>query len=71
MYQYLNFDATSIQQLLQQKLYASGLYTDQMYPGSDSKILIDLFSWTFSALTYIMNNNAANAIFDDIEQEIK
>lgn len=67
MYQYLNFDATSIQQLLQQKLYASGLYTDQMYPGSDSKILIDLFSWTFAALTYIMNNNAANAIFDDIE----
>lgn len=67
MYQYLNFDATSIQQLLQQKLYASGLYTDQMYPGSDSKILIDLFSWTFSALTYIMNNNAANAIFQDVQ----
>lgn len=67
MYNYLKFDAASIQQLLQEKLYSSGLYTDQLYPGSDTKILIDLFSWTFGVLTYIMNNNAANAIFQDVQ----
>lgn len=64
---YLNWDAQSIQQLLQRKLLNTSLYTDQYYPGSDTKILIDLFAWTFDALTYIMNNNAANAIFEDVQ----
>lgn len=66
-YDYLRWDAASIQQLLRRKLLQSNIYTDQLYPGSDTKILIDLFAWTFDALTYIMNNNAANAIFQDVQ----
>lgn len=63
----LKYDASSLQELLMRKLIDSGLYEDQIYPGSDTRILIDLFSWTFNILTYILNNNAANAIFDDAE----
>jgi hypothetical protein len=64
---YLRFDASSLQEYLRRKLIESGLYTDQIYPGSDTRILIDLFSWTFDVLTYMLNNNMSNAIFDDVE----
>lgn len=64
---YLKWDAESIQELLRRKLTESGLYTDQLYPGSDTKILIDLFAWTFDVLTYIMNNAAADSLFDDTQ----
>ena len=64
---YLKWDAESIQELLRRKLLDSGLYTDQLYPGSDTKILIDLFAWTFDVLTYIMNNAAADSLFADTQ----
>lgn len=64
---YLKWDAESIQELLRRKLTESGVYTDQLYPGSDTKILIDLFAWTFDVLTYIMNNAAADSLFEDTQ----
>lgn len=38
-----------------------------MYPGSDTKIILDLFAWTFDVLTYILNNNAADSLFADTQ----
>ena len=38
-----------------------------MYPGSDTKIVLDLFAWTFDVLTYILNNNAADSLFADTQ----
>lgn len=38
-----------------------------MYPGSDTKIIMDLFAWTFDVLTYILNNNAADSLFADTQ----
>jgi len=61
---YLKYDAISMQQLLRRKLTEKGYYTDQMYPGSDIKMVMDIFSWTFSCLTYMLNNNAAESMFD-------
>jgi len=39
--------------------------TDQLYPGSDLKIIIDLFSWTFNVMSYMINNAASDALFSD------
>ena len=64
---FLKYDASSIQEVLRRKLLESGLYTDQIYPGSDTRILIDLFAWTFDVLTYILNSNAADTLFEDTE----
>ena len=61
---YLKYDATSMQQLLRRKLTEKGYYTDQMYPGSDIKMVMDIFSWTFGCLTYMLNNSAAESMFD-------
>ena len=66
-YDYLKYDAQSLQQLLRRKLLQGGVYTDQMYPGSDTKIVLDLFAWTFDVLTYILNNNAADSLFADTQ----
>ena len=65
-YDYLRWDAASIQQLLRRKLLESNIYTDQLYPGSDTKILIDLFKYiennlgvyhkTKDMLLMVMNN---------------
>lgn len=64
-YDYLRWDAQSIQELLRRKLLESGILTDQLYPASDVKILIDLFAWTFDVLTYMLNNSAADVLFSD------
>ena len=64
-YDYLRWDAQSIQELLRRKLLESGILTDQLYPASDIKILIDLFAWTFDVLTYMLNNSAADVLFSD------
>ena len=61
----LKYDASDMRELLRKKLLESGLYTDQIYPGSDTSILIDLFSWTFNVLTYILNENASDILFKD------
>ena len=58
---YLKWDAESIQELLRRKLTESGLLTDQLYPGSDTSIIIDLFAWTYDVLTYILNNSSIGA----------
>lgn len=65
--QYLRWDAQSIQELLRLKLIESGLLTDQLYPSSDTKILIDIFSWVFDVLTYMLNNSAADTLFSDTQ----
>ena len=64
-YDYLRWDAQSIQELLRRKLLESGILTDQLYPASDVKILMDLFAWTFDVLTYMLNNSAADVLFSD------
>jgi hypothetical protein len=63
----LKFDASSIQDLLTRKLIETGLYADQIYPGSDTRILIDLLSWMFNVMMYNLNSSASNALFDDAE----
>lgn len=62
---YLRFQASSIQQLLRRKLLQSGVLTDQMYPGSDTKIIIDLMAWLFDVMTYIFNNNISDVLYSD------
>ena len=53
----LKYDAADIRELIRRKLLESGVLTDQIYPGSDTSILIDIFSWMFNVLTYMLNEN--------------
>lgn len=62
---YLKYDASSLVEYLRRKLIDSGIYTDQIYPASDLKLLMDLFAWTFEVIQYVLNNNAADVMFTD------
>ncbi len=64
---FLKYDANSIRVLLRRKLLESGVYTDQIYPGSDISIILDLMSWMFGVFTYMLNENASDVLFADSE----
>ena len=67
MENYLNFDTTSMQEFIIDKLNTDGKFSDQIYPGSDLSVLIDIFSAMYSCLTYTLNVNATESIFTDAQ----
>jgi len=62
---YLRFDAFSIKKLIEQKLSENTNYTDQIYPGSDLSIFIDIVSNAYQVLTYYINQGGSEAIATD------
>jgi len=67
MENYLNFDTSSMQAFLINKLNKDGQFSDQIYPGSDLSVLIDIFSAMYSCMTYTLNVNATESIFTDAQ----
>lgn len=64
---YLTWDEKSMRDFLIRMLNKSGAYTDQIFPGSDLSVLIDITAYAFAMMTYIANNNAAEATFADAQ----
>ena len=61
---YLRFSASSMVDLLKQKLTESK-FTDQIFPGSNLATIIDVLAYLFSLQTYYLNTTASEAIFTD------
>ena len=64
---YTTFDATSIRDLLIGKLINDGVYTDQIFEGSNMSSLIDVLSYTYHLLLFYLNNTASESMFSDAE----
>jgi len=64
---YLTWDEKGLRELLIRLLNKSGVYTDQIYPGSDISVLIDIVSYMFAQLTFIINGAASEALFTDAQ----
>jgi len=64
---YLRFSADSMKDLLTQHLNSSGVYTDQIYEDSDLSVLLDVFSFMYSVLTYQINQSGSEATFTDAQ----
>lgn len=64
---YTTFDATSIRDLLISKLIDDGVYTDQIFEGSNISSLIDVLSYTYHLLLFYLNNTASESMFSDTE----
>lgn len=62
---YLKYNASSMVEYLRRCIIENKTYTDQLYPGSDTSLLINMFAWTFECLQYILNNNASDVLFQD------
>jgi hypothetical protein len=63
--QYLAFDATSLKQLIIDRLNEVGAFTDQNYEGSNIASLIDIFAYTFQSLIFYNNRTSTNTLFSD------
>ena len=64
---YANFDATSVRDLIVSKLIDDGVYTDQIFEGSNMSSLIDVLSYTYHLLLFYLNNTASESMFSDAE----
>ena len=62
---FLRFSAYSIKDLITRKLSQDSNFTDQIYEGSNLAILIDLVSYMYQCLVYVLNNAAAESMFSD------
>ena len=64
---YLRWNANSLKELITNKLNEDGTYSDQIFPGSDLSVLIDVFCYMFDSLTFLENVGASEAIFTDAQ----
>lgn len=64
---FLRFNAYSIKDLIIKKLSEDTNFTDQVYPGSNLNILIDLVSYVYQVLIFNLNNAAAESMFADTQ----
>ena len=62
---YLRFNAFAIRDLITRKLAQDSNYTDQIYPGSNLAILIDIVSYMYQTLLYNLNSAAAETMWSD------
>lgn len=66
-YGYLAFDATSMKAFLKQRLIDGGVFSDQIYEGSNLSQIIDVFALTFQNLIFYMNKTGAEGLFSDAQ----
>jgi hypothetical protein len=62
---YLSFDATSLRDLLVDRLNRGKVFTDQNYQGSNLSSLLDVVGFTFSTLMYYLNKTASESMFSE------
>lgn len=64
---YLNFNASSIKELIKRKLSEDTDFTDYVYEGSNLSIIIDICANVFQYLMFNLNNAAAESMFSDTQ----
>ncbi len=64
---YLTWSTKSIKNLVNLYLSESGVYSDQLFEGSNLSILNNLFAFTYDASVFYLNNAASEAMFADAQ----
>jgi len=62
---YVSFDATSIRDLIINRLNQGQVFTDQNYQGSNLSALIDVISFSFSTLLYYLNKTSSESMYSE------
>jgi hypothetical protein len=62
---YVSFDATSLRDLLIDRLNRGKVFTDQNYQGSNLSSLLDVVSFTFSTLMFYLNKTSSESMFSE------
>lgn len=64
---YVSFDATSISDLIVNRLNQGEIFTDQNYQGSNLSSLLDVISYTFSTLLFYLNKTSSESMFSEAQ----
>lgn len=60
---YAAFDATTLKGLMQQRLIEGGVFTDQIFEGSNFNSLLDVIAYSYHVLLFYLNRTANEANF--------
>lgn len=64
---YAAFDATSLKSLMQQRLVQGGVFTDQIFEGSNFNSLLDIIAYSYNVLLFYLNKTANESIFSQAQ----
>jgi hypothetical protein len=64
---YVAFDATSLRDLIIQKLNKDLVFTDQNFVGSNISAVIEIISYSFSTLMYYLNKTSTESMFSEAQ----
>ena len=62
---YAAFDATSMRDLLIQKLTDQNIFTDQIFEGSNISSMIDIIAYSYHVLLFYLNRTSNESIFSE------
>lgn len=62
---YVAFDATSLKKLIIGRLREQGVFTDQVFEGSNLSSIIDIISYSFHTLMFYLNRTSSEAMFTE------
>lgn len=64
---YAAFDATSLKSLMQQRLIQGGVFTDQIFEGSNFNSLLDIIAYSYNVLLFYLNKTASESMFNQAQ----
>lgn len=64
---YAAFDATSLKELIRQRLNENSTFTGQNYEGSNISSLIDIIAYSYHVLLFYLNQTSTEAMFSEAE----
>ena len=62
---YTAFDAVTLRELLVKRLLDKGVFTDQVFVGSNMSSLIDVMSYSYHVLMFYLNQTSSEAMFSE------
>jgi len=64
---YAAFDAVSLKQLMQQRLNEGGVFTDQVFEGSNFNSLLDVIAYSYHVLLFYLNKTGSESLFSQAQ----
>lgn len=62
---YATFDALTLKQLIKQRLNEGGVFTDQVYEGSNISAIIDIIAYSYHTLLFYLNQTSSESLFSE------
>ena len=62
---YTNFDAESLRDFIVNRMTEQGVFTDQVYKGSNLSSFIDVIAYSYHTLLYYLNRTSTESMFTE------